>query len=382
MDIWNPVTLDDFMRENNRRLTPIREVFTNIQIRNANPLSQGTQGDNNFDDDKAAFDALYVNYKKLFDFITEKYGTITIPKGTLIFHSNQYFNYFIKNLEPIGFNMKIQDIRTYKNKNQFISHNLPLTETSSRIYANFTPAGNLNVEANINASEHIYVAKEDIEFLQLPPVEYNGRIVCIKDHFEITSTSFLKRYIQEKNDAAGKATYCGYILMTNVDRCKSLDPSSTRIDYIGPLHVYPEILLLDGFDKFKKCGQYDLLKIGNIPLLPVLNPLPTVPISPDLFPPQTRYTKKREFFKQLIFGINSGGALKEPDILRIDILDLLASMIRELQYTESNAIINGGNPSSFGLINQIKIYKMEDSSKSIVYDIFDVTFGEDPPAQP
>lgn len=365
MDAWNPTTLEEFMSENIRRLTPIRDIFTRIESRNA--LSQGTDNSDSFDDDKAAFDELYFNYKKLFDFITEKYGTITIPKGTLIFHSNQYFNYFIKNLEPIGFNMKIQDIRTYKNKNQLISHTLPMTETNSRIYANFTPAGNLEVVANINASEHVYVAKEDIEFLQLPPVIYNGGIVCIKDHFQITSTSFLKRYMQEKNDAAGKATYCGYILLTSVDISTSLDPSATKLEYIdGNAYAYPEILLLDGFDKFKKCAQYDLLKINEIPSFPV--------------PGTPNHTKKVGFLKELIKKINSD-EIKEPTIPRITIEELLASINSELNYTESNAILNGGNPSSFGYINQIKIYKLEDSSKSIVYDIFDVIFGPDPPAR-
>ena len=248
---WNPQTLDDFINARTTYLKPIKSLITDS------------------DTTEDIFYEQYSHYKKLFDFLFNTYGGIMIPKGTVLFHSNQYFTEFINKYEPIGTQMKIQDIRTYKSKKVGGSFfKVPLRNTYSRLYCNFTPYANYYVVANINASEHIYKLTEDMYFLQIPWTKHG----FIKDIFQLSSTRYLNQYMEERNEIDGKDTkqvkWCGWILSTSVDRSKLNDTNATRIP-IGNEYIYPEILLLDGFNKFIKIGQCDILDVNkDIPVDP------------------------------------------------------------------------------------------------------------------
>jgi hypothetical protein len=200
------------------------------------------------------------NFKKLFDFFKRRFGTITIPKNTLVFHSNQFFSKDLQVYEPVNTSMKIQDLRRYKSKNirDSTRKTLPFSKTSPRVFANFTPAGNMYVAANMSVCESVYVTTEDLTFFQIPYVNIHGHL---KDVFELTTSRIFKEYIETKNKE-DKRIYCGFVLSTSVDKTSIIDPNATRFRAADGIHVhYPEILILDGFDKFIKIAHYDIWDI-------------------------------------------------------------------------------------------------------------------------
>ena len=217
-----------------------------------------------------AFNNVYANYKKLFDLVFKAHPTITLPAHTLVFHSNQYLARHLNYFEPLNSNMKIQDIRTYRNKQATIP--LPFTTIYPRVYCNLTPAGNQYVGANMNVGEGVYSSKEAVHFIQFPYITYRksdgseGRD-HLKDLINITSTQFFKQYMEKKNAEAlldpTKPHYCGFILSTEVDATRNIDTNATRFaaTFDADYRIYPELLIMDGFDKFTKVAQYDLYRI-------------------------------------------------------------------------------------------------------------------------
>jgi len=200
------------------------------------------------------------NFKKLFDFFARLFGKITIPKNTLVFHSNQFFSKDLKVYEPVNTSMKIQDLRRYKSKNTLDStrKTLPFSKTSPRVFANFTPAGNMYVAGNMSVCESVYVTTEDLTFFQIPYVETYGHL---KDVFELTTSRIFKEYIETKNKE-DNTIYCGFVLSTSVDKTRIVDINATLILATDGRNVhYPEILILDGFDKFIKIAHYDIWDI-------------------------------------------------------------------------------------------------------------------------
>lgn len=201
----------------------------------------------------------FENFKELFDFFKSTFGVVKIPKGTLIFHSNQFSSDSLNILEPLGTSMKIQDIRKYGNK-KFDVFKYPFSQMNSRIYVNFTPAGNMFVTGNYSVAESVYAATEDIFMFQLPYIDGVGHL---KDIFSLTNTKIFREYIDYRIKT-DNIKYCGFVLSTEVDKTHIIDGNATRI--WGPSNeyvVYPEILLLDGFDKFVKKMQYDLYSVPS-----------------------------------------------------------------------------------------------------------------------
>ena len=239
---WDPKTLDDFLKARVNQLKPISDVFDKVK---------GDLIDDN--ESNLMLENLYTNYKKLFDYFKNTYGVITIKKGTLVFHSNIYFQEHLEEFEPCGTQMKIQDIRMYSNKHDTLKNKFFMSETFSRVYCNFTPAGNMKVAGNMTIGEGIYVATKDMYFFQIP----YDRNAHLKDAFKLTSSSFFKKYIKENNTE--DRIYSGFILSTSIDTTNIIDASATRINHGYGIVVYPEILILDGFDLFRKIGQYDLI---------------------------------------------------------------------------------------------------------------------------
>ena len=236
---WNPTSLYDFTRAIDTYLKPLdHEILKTYDEEQQQTILQKQ----------------YENYKKLFDFFKTEYGVITIKRGTLVFHSNIYFQEHLEEFEPCGTQMKIQDIRMYANKHNDLQPKLPLSETLSRVYCNFTPAGNMKVTGNMNIGEAMYVATKDTYFFQIP---YDHHYQHLKDKFQLTSTAFFKKYIKENN--TDERIYSGFILSTTVDKTDVIDAGATHIPLGYGKVVYPEILILDGFDKFRKIGQYDLI---------------------------------------------------------------------------------------------------------------------------
>lgn len=239
-----------------------------------------------------AFNNVYANYKKLFDLVFAAYPAIKLPAHTLVFHSNQYLAKHLNYFEPLGSNMKIQDIRTYRNKQATIP--LPFTTIYPRVYCNLTPAGNQYVGANMNVGEGVYSSKEAIHFIQFPYITYRKSDGSegtdhLKDLFNITSTQFFKQYMEKKNAEAlldpTKPHYCGFILSTEVDATRDKDSNATRFagTFNADYRIYPELLIMDGFDKFTKVAQYDLYRIdptvtliGTGPAKRRLGYLPTI----------------------------------------------------------------------------------------------------------
>ena len=197
------------------------------------------------------------SFIKLFDFFQLKYGEIVIPAGTLLFHSNHFFSEMLNKFEPIGSCMKIQDIRRYQNKS-FDTFKYPFSQAMPRVYANFTPAGNMFVAGNYSVAESVYKTTEDLYFCQIPYLSGKGHL---KDVFELQSSRIFKEYIEHKN-SLGDKIYCGFILSTSVDRTGVDDVYATKIaNKSKPItYTYPEILMIDGFDKCIKVVQYDLYK--------------------------------------------------------------------------------------------------------------------------
>jgi hypothetical protein len=199
----------------------------------------------------------FEKFKELFDFFQSTFGVIKIPKGTLIFHSNQFSSDSLNTLEPLGTSMKIQDIRKYGNK-KFDVFKYPFSQMNSRIYVNFTPAGNMFVTGNYSVAESVYAATEDIFMFQLPYIDGIGHL---KDIFDLSLSRIFREYIDYRIKT-DNIKYCGFVLSTEVDKTHIIDENATRIR--GPSYgyvVYPEILLLDGFDKFVKKMQYDLYSV-------------------------------------------------------------------------------------------------------------------------
>lgn len=196
---------------------------------------------------------LAVDVHELLETIEAIYPLITVPKDTLIFHSNSYFYEDIIQLENFGDSMFIQDIKRYINKIFDNTMSLPDSESYSRVYANFTYAGNIEVQANANVSEHIYNTTTDLYFIQIPL----HRNVSIKDKFDLRSVKTIKEYIKLKNVNREKPI-SGFITITEVDKTKHLDVHATRFNISSSEICYPEIVILDGFDKFRKIGQWDL----------------------------------------------------------------------------------------------------------------------------
>jgi hypothetical protein len=350
---FNPTTISECIQgKTDGHLPSLKSLFEPPEIQGMSDEEVKRNRDENMD-------FYYINYKKVFDVITNTYGVITIPKNTLIFHSNQYFNKFIIPLEPHGSAMKIQDIRTYKNKKETIIGTLPLSEVSARVYANFTPAANFHVVANINASEHIYMTTEDIHFLQLPYVNGYGHL---KDVFNLTSTSFLKKYLQDRRNLGNKE--CGFILSTSVDRAGILDNSATYF-MSGSDYVYPEILILDGFNKFKKCGQYDILNLND-------NGLPTL---------LDNYSKNRdplEYLRYFLTKVNVNTKDHpehipiEPRIKRVDFNKLLES-IKNTFGINDGAVCTGRYEKK-----QLKIYLASELNAVLDYNVFSEFSENDP----
>lgn len=194
-------------------------------------------------------------YKELFEFFQSTFGEITIPKNTLIFHSNQFFSEELNKFEPIGSLMKIQDIRKYGNKGTFTTYKYPFSQMMARVYANFSPAGNTKVAGNRSVAESVYATTEELYFLQLPFVDGFGHM---KSVFKIENSRIFKEYIEYKNQNPDGKKYCGFILSTTTDETDVLDTDATYIEERRGSYVYPEILILDGFDKFQKKAQYDI----------------------------------------------------------------------------------------------------------------------------
>ncbi len=212
------------------------------------------------------------NFIELFDFIQIKYGgPIKLPKGTLIFHSNQYFSEHLNNLEPLNSCMKIQDIRRYQNKTVG-SFKYPFSEAARRVFCNLSPAGNMHVVANLSVAESVYMTTQDLTFFQIPYVYPHGHL---KDTFGLVSTRIFKEYLEYKNNVEkGVNQYCGFILSTSVDQTTVDDVTTTKISNHNGTFTYPEVVLMDGFDKCTKVLQYDLYNdtavarySANIPLL-------------------------------------------------------------------------------------------------------------------
>ena len=209
------------------------------------------------------------NFKKLFDFFSRRFGTITIPKNTLVFHSNQFFSKDLQVYEPVNTSMKIQDLRRYKSKNTRDStrKTLPFSKTSPRAFANFTPAGNMYVAANMSVCESVYFTTEPLTFFQIPYVDTYGHL---KDVFELTTSRIFKEYIETKNKE-DKTIYCGFVLSTSADKTHIIDDHATFILAADGNFHYPEILILDGFDKFIKIAHYDIWDIPREELKTVEN---------------------------------------------------------------------------------------------------------------
>jgi hypothetical protein len=208
------------------------------------------------------------------------YPLIKVPKNTLIFHSNTYFYEDIMQLENFEDNMFIQDIKRYVNKIDGIDSYLN-SESYPRTYANFTYAANIAVKANLNVSEHIYCTTEDLYFVQLPVHTFPGppkKENSIKDQYDLTSTSAFKEYIKYRNlqrKQSNEPPISGIIAITNVDGSTLEDPNVTRwpnnlSTWMGSKEerdkkefYYPEIIILDGFDKYMKIGQWDLYDLSR-----------------------------------------------------------------------------------------------------------------------
>lgn len=194
------------------------------------------------------------------------YPLVTVPKDTLIFHSNTYFFEDIIQLEDFGDSMFIQDIKRYVNKDDkgISSVSLPDSESYSRVYANFTYAANLEVKSNLNVSEHIYTTTTDLYFIQIPIHKYHGHDVYIKDEFQLTSVKKIREYIKSKNvqrEQLKLLPLSGFITITKVDGTRHEDKHATRTS--NHELYYPEIVIIDGFDKFTKIGQWDLYNLSQ-----------------------------------------------------------------------------------------------------------------------
>jgi hypothetical protein len=240
---WNPKTLLDVINGKGIYLKPVNEMFSNEGL------------------SETQYIEMYENYKKAFNVINTFYPPIEIPVNTLIFHSNQFFANDINEYEPLGTQMKMQDIRRYANKGERRNDlNFPMSERASRLYCNFTPAGNQFVAGNLNVSESIYKSTEPLTFFQLPAIlDSEGNVHHIKDILALTSTVLFREYIKYKNNNPEKKKYCGFILSTTVDSALVIDRNTLYFEQTSG-YVYPEILLMDGFSKFIKVGQYDLYK--------------------------------------------------------------------------------------------------------------------------
>ena len=253
---FNPRTIQECIDNKATQFASIRELIEqNIENKKEDNSTSNT-----------AFNNVYANYKKLFDLVFAAHPPITLPAHTLVFHSNQYLAKHLNYFEPLNSNMKIQDIRTYRNKQATIP--LPFTTIYPRVYCNLTPAGNQYVGANMNVGEGVYSTKEPVHFIQFPFIKYrisDGHEIGdhLKDLFNITSTQFFKQYMEKKNAEAlldpTKPHYCGFILSTDVDATPVRDGQATRFAS-GTNYVYPELLIMDGFDKFTKVAQYDLYR--------------------------------------------------------------------------------------------------------------------------
>jgi hypothetical protein len=199
------------------------------------------------------------SFKNLFDFLLNTFGIITLPKNTMVFHSNRYLAEHLDHFEPIGKSMKIQDIRRYgtapKRNSRFT---YPFSKMNSRIYTNFTPAGNMYVASNMSVCESVYITNEPIFLFQLPYIEGFGHL---KQLFHLELSSIFKEYIEAKNKELN-AIFCGFVLTTYVDSTHVYDSDATFIQE-GRRLTYPEILLIDGFDKFIKINHYDLWNIDH-----------------------------------------------------------------------------------------------------------------------
>jgi len=202
-------------------------------------------------------ETLFGKWETLFDDL----DTIELPEGTLIFHSNHYLSSHLQKFEPNGTAMKIQDIRTYSNKSQIDGVQPKFTESFSRIYANFTPAGCMKVMANLTLGMGVYRLKNPLKFKVFTTASYNGRIVSLKDSFGITGSNLMKHYINKYNNSKtdNKDLLAGFLLLTWVDSTDTEDTNASFIPLSNGKFSYPEILLLECFNKFIKIGQFDLI---------------------------------------------------------------------------------------------------------------------------
>jgi len=204
----------------------------------------------------------------LLDAVHAAYGVITIPKNTMVFHSNHFLETDLDVYEPIGFSMKMQDLRKYSNSKELRKikrpdnkgYKYPLSKANPRLYLNFTPAGNIFITGNISAGQSVYVTTEDLNFFQFPNV--SG--VHLKNLLKVETSQIFKEYIEVKNNNTEKKLYCGFVLSTDVDATDNTydDREATRFIQPSGLLVYPEILLLDGFDKFKTIKHYDIWDVS------------------------------------------------------------------------------------------------------------------------
>jgi hypothetical protein len=294
---WNPKTIDDVLRDINRYLPPVKELFSEAAVSDTKYV------------------AMYTNYKKAFDIINQTYPPIELPANTLIFHSNQYFSTDQLIYEPMGTQMKIQDIRRYANKGERKNGlNFPMLEKASRLYCNFTPAGNQKVIGNLNVSESIYKSTEPLIFFQLPAIlGSNGYVYHIKDLLKLTSTVLFREYIKDKNNNPEKKKYCGFILSTTIDRAPYLDRNTLYFKH-DETYIYPEILLMDGFSKFIKVGQYDLYMDKTLDsfgtdeyeALSRLSDLPRKDLDIERIPLETQITQIIETYGVKFENVNYG----------------------------------------------------------------------------
>lgn len=194
------------------------------------------------------------NLFKLFDLFKTNFPIIEIPSNTIMFHSNQFFCRDVLEFEPIGSSMLIQEFKRYNNKIETFkgSEFPPFSEVYSRVYCNFTPNANMEVKANRNTSEHVYITTKPMFFFQIP--DYKNR--CLKDIFELTQVKTLKKYIRKINSE--NKVISGIITITTVDNAPHNDPNATSLKLTNGAIIYPELIILDGFSYFKKISQFDL----------------------------------------------------------------------------------------------------------------------------
>lgn len=186
--------------------------------------------------------------------IEGEFRVIKIPKGTLMFHSNQFLYEQLEEGEPVGGICTMDHFRRYG-----IGQDAMLP----RLYMNFTPYGTLSVVANMVVSVAVYKVDTELTFVKVPAfVDGNRQISFYKDLLRLTKSMPLRKYAQDKG-------YAGFYMITAVDAVTTIDPGMGVLIRGGV--CYPEALLIDKNDHLIKIGQYDILDKVKLRRLGITN---------------------------------------------------------------------------------------------------------------